>query len=109
MDPLKREASLIIANSVNGFRATYGASASLILNCEAPGCAPPRFYLQEYVTAYTKLGRPEKRLFPWDGRESDGGDGISSPITLDLKVAVKRRAAEPAVASIAEAVVEEEA
>eukprot|EP01048_Picozoa_sp_COSAG05_P005208 COSAG05_NODE_303_length_11737_cov_116.354270_9_plen_96_part_00 len=76
---------------VNGFRATFGDSASLILNCEAPGCAPPRFYLPAYLAAYTKLGRPERRVFPWDGRVSDGGNGLTHPLELELDVTVRRR------------------
>lgn len=84
LDPLRREPSLLIANSVNGFRATYSGSASLILNCEAPGCAPPRFYLPLYDGSFDQLGRPARRVFPWDGRESDGGDGLERPLELVL-------------------------
>ena len=87
VDPETQAASLIVANSVNGFRATYRDSASLILNCEAPGCAPPRYYLEEYSEFYTKLVRPARRVFPWDG---------DTP--LELEVLVRRHAAEPELA-----------
>jgi microcystin degradation protein MlrC len=84
IDPLRREPSLVVANSVNGFRATFHECASLILNCEAPGCAPPRFYLPQYEGSFSQLGRPRRRVFPWDGRLSDGGDGLEQPLHLEL-------------------------
>eukprot|EP01050_Picozoa_sp_SAG11_P010663 SAG11_NODE_1082_length_5952_cov_2.529301_1_plen_190_part_00 len=62
IDPLKRECSLLIANSVNGFRATYRECATQISNCEAPGCAPPRFYLPQFDAGYVRA--PTDALHP---------------------------------------------
>lgn len=53
IDPTDRNAientvfrsSLIVAKSPGGFRATYGRHAARMLSSEAPGCAPPRFWL----------------------------------------------------------------
>jgi hypothetical protein len=46
-----------------GFRATYGEHAARMLSSEAPGCAPPRFWLPVYERMYAHVGH---QLFPWN-------------------------------------------
>eukprot|EP01050_Picozoa_sp_SAG11_P005763 SAG11_NODE_418_length_9653_cov_2.465564_6_plen_561_part_00 len=57
--------SLVVAKSPGGFRATYGERATLMLSSEAPGCAPPRFWIKEYDEMYVPKVR--QNLFPWVG------------------------------------------
>jgi microcystin degradation protein MlrC len=55
-------ASMVVAKSPGGFRATYGRSAALILSCESPGCAPPRFWSNTYDAMYAHV---RHEVFPW--------------------------------------------
>ena len=52
-------ASVVVAKSPCGFRASYAPRAREILVVNAPGCAPPDFWKYEFE----KIPRP---LWPWD-------------------------------------------
>jgi len=54
--------NLVVAKSPGGFRATYGRYAERMISSEAPGCAPPRFWLPLYDAMYAHV---EQDLFPW--------------------------------------------
>ena len=61
-------ASLVVAKSPAGFRATYDDEAhprraGLVLSSEQPGCAPPRYWTDGYLSTFSKLRRP---TWPWD-------------------------------------------
>jgi hypothetical protein len=56
------EASLLVAKSPGGFRATYGDRAAEMLSSDAPGCAPSRFWAPTYDSSYAHVSQP---LFPW--------------------------------------------
>lgn len=58
-------ASVLVAKSPAGYRATYGERASLMITIESPGCAPPRFWLPEFREAYSEVLASGRLMYPW--------------------------------------------
>ena len=69
------EASVLIAKSPAGYRATYGQAAGLMMTVESPGCAPPRYWLPEFEESFSNIRRP---LYPWD----DVGAGYDKTVSI---------------------------
>ena len=59
--------SVVVAKSPAGFRATYGdprcaRRAALLISCEQPGCAPPRYWREQYDAFFCAATRS---CWPW--------------------------------------------